>query len=476
MLAFNYMADTLAPVLENPHPQQIIPPQIPERPEQGVENTLLDSLRNVKICAVGSGTTDRYYFIHNYEIEQDIIADAGDVEKGAGVIRLGEKVSVGSADMEQAATPPTRLVKTLQNRRFQEPPRISEKKPKIRGKELIVPEDAKVELDTEVHQGGNAKNVGHAVGKLGARAMVMTWGPKAETETPYTTEEVEGEIGLVVEHQETGTNEASIVVGGGDRGIVSKKAEKGEHHISIERLQNYNPNYVYLTSIGEDWRAAYGETVTYCRSEGVPLAVSPGSPQMKETPPELYDAISNASILFVNREEAVRLLQGKGLQAPEDIKELLYALRKLGPEGEGKKPLEISLTDGGNGSYFYTREGNIFFLNPVKMDPQEIVDTTGAGDSYAGSLLSAIASENSGIDRDTRIKIGMKMGALMASSVLKQKGAQPGMLDAVRMREALSTHAILQPDLIASKTDTEFDNIVRQLKKEQREQPSEVPA
>ena len=82
-----------------------------------------------------------------------------------------------------------------------------------------------------------------------------------------------------------------------------------------------------------------------------------------------------------------------------------------------KKCEVVVITDGAHGAYAY--DGNEeYFVPSVK--PKKIIDTTGAGDSFAGTFFYFYV-------KNFGIKKSLQMAAKNASSVVECKGAQAGL-------------------------------------------------
>ncbi len=108
--------------------------------------------------------------------------------------------------------------------------------------------------------------------------------------------------------------------------------------------------------------------------------------------------ISRSDIVFANREEAVALFGG--LSSESLVRELKRSV-----------PIAV-LKDGADGSYIY---GDHLYKIPAF--PVTALDTTGAGDMYAGSLLYGLLN---GLD----LKTAATRASFLASKVVAQKGAR----------------------------------------------------
>lgn len=174
-------------------------------------------------------------------------------------------------------------------------------------------------------------------------------------------------------------------------------------------------DWMYLTTAGEDFEQFYREAVDWAVNHGTKIAFNPGSRQIKMGVEKLSLAYKNTQVLFVNREEAAKLL---GLDVT-DIKALLTGLQKLGPK-------VVVITDGPAGTYAY--DGTKFWLMPIVEAP--VVERTGAGDAFGSGFLAAYMQGKS-------LEECLKWGTVNSASVLGYVGPQAGLLTADKMQEWL---------------------------------------
>jgi sugar/nucleoside kinase (ribokinase family) len=116
-----------------------------------------------------------------------------------------------------------------------------------------------------------------------------------------------------------------------------------------------------------------------------------------------------SDILFVNKEEGEKIT--KSTTEIEEMKQLLNKLQQLGPK-------IVVVTDGKHGSYALDNDGK---MHHQKIVDGEVVEKTGAGDSFAAGFLAATVY-------DYDIQTAMLWGAVNAASVIGKVGAQPGLL------------------------------------------------
>ena len=92
------------------------------------------------------------------------------------------------------------------------------------------------------------------------------------------------------------------------------------------------------------------------------------------------------------------------------------------------------ITAGQKGAYCAGDEGTF----PSEIAPAELVDSTGAGDSFAAGFVAAIIAGKSNSE-------ALRWGAINSASVISRLGAQAGLLTLAEMTEKLKNLKTLQP-------------------------------
>jgi ribokinase len=128
------------------------------------------------------------------------------------------------------------------------------------------------------------------------------------------------------------------------------------------------------------------------------------------------EALAAVDVLLVNQHEAAWLL-GAPLERPEDARKLL---------DRGPKAAVVTL--GGDGAVVVTAERT----EAVSAPKTEVVDTTGAGDAFAGALATALAQ---GAD----LVEAARAAAQVAASCVSRPGAQATHLGPADLAPRLST-------------------------------------
>ncbi len=123
------------------------------------------------------------------------------------------------------------------------------------------------------------------------------------------------------------------------------------------------------------------------------------------TPAELNELISKVDLLVLNDEESVQLT------GEQSVIRAAAAIREMGPK-------MVVVKRGEHGAWLFS-DVEPFFAPALPLE--QIVDPTGAGDSFAGGMMGYIASQ--GIADIDAIKKGMIYGAAVASHAVEGFGA-----------------------------------------------------
>jgi ribokinase len=178
------------------------------------------------------------------------------------------------------------------------------------------------------------------------------------------------------------------------------------------------PKFIYFSSAAENSLPFHHEVADYLRQNPeTKLVFQPGTFQIKAGLEELKDLYEMSYMFFANKEEYQRILASKEKNIP--------TLLKMMNEKGVKVPI---LTDGPNGAYAL-HEGDVWFV-PMYPDPKDPLDRTGAGDSFASTLTSALAL-------GLPIEEALVWGPINSMSVVQYIGAQEGLLTREKLEEYL---------------------------------------
>lgn len=265
--------------------------------------------------------------------------------------------------------------------------------------------------------GGNAPNVVSALTKLSVPSEIYTYLASDPLSAFIKTQFEKEGIKLYFEDTDSPNGPLSLIFDfASDRTIFSSHPEFS-HGFDANKLET-KPSHIYLTSIGPVWEDAYEKVLEYSSNNGVPIAFSPGSSQMKNMNDTFVKVARHSKMLFCNMEEARLINQKLTGNWTDNPKDVLFSLKS------GDFEL-LSITDGGNGAYGMVGNGSILKVDAL---PTEGHEKTGAGDAYAGAFLAAYIDNKS-------LEECMKWGALNAAGVMSKVGAHTGQLKKDELEE-----------------------------------------
>ena len=262
--------------------------------------------------------------------------------------------------------------------------------------------------------GGNAANNAVGSSRLGLNAAFysIVGGDDTGRRVLETVrrEKVSPEYVVVARSQETNSSV-----------VLNYKAERTilVYHIDRKyKMPKFKPTkWFYLTSMGKNHLDFHMELLEYVKRTDTKLGFNPGTHQLKEGLEKLRPMLENTTVLFVNKEEAQRLVG-----QIQDMKELLSAMRRVGPK-------IVVITDGENGSYAF--DGLKFWKCGITDTP--VVERTGAGDAFATAFLSALI-------HGKNIPEALHWGTMNSASVITKVGPEAGLLTKAQMRSWLKKY------------------------------------
>jgi ribokinase len=215
----------------------------------------------------------------------------------------------------------------------------------------------------------------------------------------------------------------------GERTLLTEHVKR-KHDFNLENVET---KFIYLTSLGDAWEKVYVKVLDLAKTKNAKLAFNPGSVQLEKRGKVVMDIVENCDYLFVNKEEAEKILYGKELEIGKtnesQIKKLLYGLQGLGVKN-------VVITDGENGSYVESEASETYHLGIIKINVSE---KTGAGDAYSAGFLAAVS-------HGLEIPEAMIWGALNSANVIKGIGAEVGLLTKSEMQEKLKLNSDLKTE------------------------------
>lgn len=179
-----------------------------------------------------------------------------------------------------------------------------------------------------------------------------------------------------------------------------------------------NTEWLYFSSMAENTLPFHNKLGAYlARHPQIKMGFNPGTFQLKLGASKLASIYRNTYVLFVNREEAQKIL---GLK-DSNPKVLFEGLHKLGPK-------IILITDGPDGSY--VSDGQNQYFQPIYPDPAPPFERTGAGDASSTGFMSALIYGLSPVEAAAWAPIN-------SMNVVQYTGAQKGLLTKPQLQSLL---------------------------------------
>ncbi len=265
---------------------------------------------------------------------------------------------------------------------------------------------------------GNAANAAVAFARLGLKTGFVT-NVGGDQEGRGIIEELHKnkvDTRFVRINHDDKSNLHFVLLYGEERTILIKHEDYDYHwpHLRPSEV----PRWIYFSSVGEkaiDYHDQFCDWLE--KHPDVKLAFQPGTFQMQVGAHRLRRVYQRTEVLILNREEAVLVGGGKH----EDVHDLFDKLHSLGPK-------TVIITDGPNGAY--ASDGQTRIAMPLYPDPAPPVDRTGAGDSFASTLVAALA-------KGLSIQDAVRWAPINSMSVVQSVGAQAGLLTEKRLLEWL---------------------------------------
>lgn len=202
--------------------------------------------------------------------------------------------------------------------------------------------------------------------------------------------------------------------------VLNYKAErtilvKHQDYFYYEPARLNKTPWVYFSSMGEHALSFYRKLGRYLgRNRDIKMGFNPGTFQLKLGVKKLREIYRRTYVLFVNFEEAQRILHNspKARSRPQIAKLLFRGLHKLGPQ-------IVAITDGPEGAY--ASHGKSQYFMPIYPDPKPPLERTGAGDAFSTGFIAALIY-------GLPVPEALRWGPVNSMNVVQHVGAQKGLL------------------------------------------------
>jgi sugar/nucleoside kinase (ribokinase family) len=279
--------------------------------------------------------------------------------------------------------------------------------------------DVSVVIDSEIHEGGDTQASISTHGG-GAAANVATWLAYSGNDVflcSRSGDDVNGEF-LHDELDRYGVRHAEKRAAGEKTGVVViLVGENGERTMFPDSGANSGLSIADLPPLG-DYTAVYlsgyalinpksrknvSEMMKTISAAGKPIVLDPGTVGALRNIPlsMLHEWISMADILILNEEEAIYA------SGERDLEGALVALANLTPL--------VVVKRGKKGAIAIFEK---VMIVEVPTEEVEVLDTTGAGDSFVAAFMSAWFDE-------PNLELAIQAGILQATTCIASVGARP---------------------------------------------------
>jgi ribokinase len=282
----------------------------------------------------------------------------------------------------------------------------------ITGQGICLALGSKIDVDDiKLTSGGGGTNTAVAFAKQGFKtAYCGTIGDDVsgrELVDELKSEKVN--TGFVFLKKEKPTNHSVIISSTGeDRTILVYRGASdllSKEDIPWKKIKT---KWIYIAPFPASQGTLFEDIVNFASENKIKIAVNPGNSQLSKPIDELKRILGKVDVLILNQEEASFLTK-----VPfEDENEIFKKIDEICPG-------IAVMTKGGEG--VVASDGEHFYS--ALPDPErKIVDTTGAGDSFASGFISDYIRHNGDIEK------AIQLGLANSAANLSQVGSKTGLL------------------------------------------------
>jgi len=216
---------------------------------------------------------------------------------------------------------------------------------------------------------------------------------------------------FVVKKKTKHTNYSVIMAGeGGERTILAYRGASdllAGKDIKWKKIKK--TKWFYLAPLAGFMLEEFGKIVSFARANDIKVAVNPSKQQLSLPPDQLKNILQKVDVLFLNLEEASFLTK---IPFAEEQKIFNVAAEMCSG---------VVVITKGKGGVVVRFGKNLYSALPDL--ERKVVDTTGAGDSFASGFLSDFIRQDGGIEK------AIQLGLANSAANLSQIGAKSGLLD-----------------------------------------------
>jgi len=172
-------------------------------------------------------------------------------------------------------------------------------------------------------------------------------------------------------------------------------------------FKKFKTKWFHFSAMMQDSFKTMEEVADFASKNDIKTSFNPNNYLCEKGSNFLKKILINLDILILNTEEASHLIVNDHKNTKIDMKEILQTLKALGPK-------TVIITDGSNPIYGVDENFNFYTIYPIDIP---IIETTGAGDSFASSFLAGIIKTGDFVH-------AVRLAIANSHSVLGHKGAK----------------------------------------------------
>lgn len=194
------------------------------------------------------------------------------------------------------------------------------------------------------------------------------------------------DISLISNSLNTSSDLSSIIVDkkSGERVIFTNQPANGLLEIEENKLKK--TEWFFLGDLHGDWEADLDNIVDIAKKNNIKIANNPRQVNIHDNPKKVLEIISACNVVFLNKDEAIELLNNSDNNyAVNDLNDEEFLIKnflEFGPEA-------VAITDGIRGAWAGDKE-NIYHTEIIKV---HAIETTGAGDAFSSGFFAAYLKE-----------------------------------------------------------------------------------
>lgn len=206
---------------------------------------------------------------------------------------------------------------------------------------------------------------------------------------------------------------SAIVVdeGSGDRVIFSNQEANERLKVEAEKLKA--AEWISVSDPNGDWKKTVAQIFEIAQANNSKIAYNPRGTNIKENSKLVLDFAGRSELFFVNKDEAIEILNNNQQLATDNLNDEEFLLGELKKSGAKI----VVITDGPRGVWATDGE-KIIHADALTERP---VDMTGAGDAFASAFLAAHI-------KGKRLEECLQWGTKNGGNVVKFYGGVEGLL------------------------------------------------